>query len=64
MLSDPWGGTGRDSNRPTHVVEAAQFVYQPVELKQVQVPVAQDGPFVDGGPWTEKGESDENDENG
>lgn len=33
----------------THVVKASQLVHQPVELEQVQVPVAQDGPLVDGG---------------
>lgn len=31
----------------THVVEAAQFVHQPVELEQVQVPVAQNRPLID-----------------
>lgn len=32
----------------THVVKTSQFVNQPVELEQVQVPVAQNRPLVDG----------------
>lgn len=33
----------------THIVKSSEFVHQPVELEQVEVPVAEDGPFVDGG---------------
>lgn len=32
----------------THIVKASQFVHQPVELEQVQVPVSQNRPLVDG----------------
>lgn len=34
--------------RNTHIVKASQLLHQPVELEQVQVPVAQNWPFVDG----------------
>lgn len=38
----------------THIVKASQFVHQPVELEQVQVPVAQNRPFVDWSSWREE----------
>lgn len=31
----------------THIVKSPEFVHKPVELEQVQVPVAQDRSFVD-----------------
>lgn len=33
----------------THIVKSSEFVHQPVEFEQVEVPVAQDRPLVDGG---------------
>lgn len=51
---DEWGGVGVDLlsgvhlRVDTHIVKASQFVHQPIELEQVQVPVAQNRPFVDG----------------
>lgn len=35
----------------THIVKTSQFVHQPVELEQVEVPVAQNRPLVNGSPW-------------
>ncbi len=40
----------------TYIIKASQFVHQPVELEQVQVPVAQNRPFVDGSSWRGRGE--------
>lgn len=37
----------RRQEKLTHIVKAAEFVHQPVELEQVQVPVAQNWPFID-----------------
>lgn len=34
--------------RNTHIVKAPQLLHQSVELEQIQVPVAQNWPFVDG----------------
>lgn len=39
------GGVGVSG--ATHVVKSSKFVNKPVELEQVQVPVAQDRSFVD-----------------